>query len=433
MMNNFSRRINETEEEFCERIFKAKFIEGWTWKEVANIINDELNYNLSDDAYRKRASKIKSVKLQDTFSTSDDVISSDVISNGQLSWGDISYNSSTYITEEALDSIEHYVELDGVIKERVKLKDERNQINSILRRITREETLKEMVHDSISLIDEKFKLNPPKPDVLYKLNKNNVEEHRHAILQLSDVHYGAIIDNYWNKYNPEICKSRLEQLRDKVIVNCKKNMVSKLYIANLGDLISGRIHAQLRINSRMDVVTQTQQISELIAEFIADLSHYIPEIEYYDCLDNHSRIEPIKENSLSLESLARFTAWYLKERLKEFKNVKIVDTNKFAPDIINFEVLGHKIIAVHGDKDKPTNVIQHLSLMTHDHYDLVLTSHRHHFSADEVNQTLLLSNGSVMGTDEYAEKLRLNAYPSQNLIIVSKENIMDTFYRIVLN
>ncbi len=425
-MSSINRKLGETEEEFCERIFKAKFIEGWTWKEVADIINNELNYNLSDDAYRKRASRTKSVKLQDTFVTSDDVIS-----NGQLSWGDIKYNSPTYITEEALDSIEHYVELDEVIKERVKLKDERNQINSILRRITREETLKEMVHDAVSLINDKFILPCPKPDELQKLK--NTSPTREAILQLSDVHYGIEIDNYWNKYNPEICKQRLAQLRDKVIINCKKNRVMTLHITNLGDLISGRIHTPLRINSRMDVVTQTQHISEILAEFIADLSHHIPEIKYYDCLDNHSRIEPIKENSLNLESLARFTAWYLKERLKEFKNVTIYDVNKYAPDIIDFETLGHKVIAVHGDKDKPNKVIQNLSLMTQEHYDLVLTSHRHHFSADEVNQTLLLSNGSVMGTDDFAEKLRLSANPSQNLIIVTEDNVMDTFYRIVLN
>lgn len=416
-MMNFDRRDNETAEEFCERIFKLKFVTDLTWKDVAEIINRELDQNLSEDAYRKRANKLNISALEEE-------------TYNQLSWEDITHDSESPV----LSNVDYYdIELDEVIKEKIKLKDERNQINSLVRRITREETLKEMVRDSISLIDNKFRLNPPKPDSLHKLNEKYINDYRHAILQLSDIHYGMNIDNYWNKYNPEICKSRLEQLRDKVIVNCHKNSVSKLYIANLGDLISGRIHTQLRINSRMDVVTQTQQISELLAEFIADLSHYIPEIEYYDCLDNHSRIEPIKENSLNLESLSRFTAWYLKERLKEFDNVTIFDNNKFAPDIINFDVLGHKVIAVHGDKDKPSQIIQNLSLMTHEHYDLVLTSHRHHFSADEVNQTLLLSNGSIMGMDEYAEKLRLNAYPSQNLIIVSKENIMDTFYRIVLN
>ena len=421
-MITISRYDNESDEEFCERIFKNKFIEGWTWSEVAEIINNELNYHLSGDAYRKRANKVIH----------------DLDNNNQLTWDSICVedNWDSICVKDNHPTIGNDLinyELDEVIKEKIKARDERTQVNSIIRRITREETLKEMVKEAISSMDERFPLKSPKADTLKELHDYSEIKYREAVLQLSDLHYGAEIDNYWNKYNPQICKERLCELRDRVIVNCKKNKVYRLYIVNLGDLISGRIHTQLRINSRLDVVTQIQHISELIAEFIADISFYIPEIEYHDCLDNHSRVEPIKENSLSLESLSRFTAWYLKERLKDFKNVFIKDENMFAPDMITFETLGHKVIGVHGDKDKPTQVIQNLSLMTQNHYDLVLTSHRHHFSADEVNQTLLLSNGSIMGTDEYAEKLRLSAKPSQNLIIVSEDNVMETLYRIVLN
>ena len=404
-----NKGINETEAEFCERIFKLKFVEDLTWREVAYILNKELDKNLSEDAYRKRANKLN------ISNDGEEIVN-------QLSWENINKNAIELSFNDEFD------ELDEILKEKQKLKDERTQINSILRRITREETLKEMVHDAVSLMDKKFKLLPPEQDNLFSFDKTS----KNAVLQLSDLHYGIEINNYWNKYNPEICKKRLEELQNQVIKKCIKENVSTLFIVNLGDLISGRIHAPLRINSRIDVVTQTQQVTELIAQFLANLSEHFT-IEYYDCLDNHSRIEPIKENSLDLESLARFTSWYLKERLKDFHNIHINDENKFAPDIINFEVLGHKIIAVHGDKDTPSKVIQNLSLMTQEHYDLVLTSHRHHFSADEVNQTLLLSNGSMMGTDAYAEKLRLNAKPSQNLIIASEDNVMDVFYRIVLN
>ena len=407
MIDEFKRELGETEEEFCARIFKLKFIESLTWREVADIINSELNKNLSGDAYRKREKAMRE-RPEDEYN--------------QLSW-----NLST--PSEQVSSIDDYeYELDEIVKERQKIKDERVQINSILRRITREDTLKEMVHDAVSLMDEKFRLEPTSSDILF-----TPDDDRQAILQLSDLHYGIEINNYWNKYNPEICKHRLSVLKDRIIEKCIRQNISTLYVINLGDLIAGRIHTPLRINSRMDVVSQTQQISELVAQFLGDLSSYVINIEYYDCLDNHSRVEPIKENSLNLESLARFTAWYLKERLRSIKNIHINDVNEFAPDIINFEVLGHKVIAVHGDKDKPNKVIQNLSLMTQQHYDLVLTSHRHHFSADEVNQTLLLSNGSMMGTDEFAEQLRLTADPSQNLIIVTKDNVMEVLYRIVLN
>lgn len=388
MTNTLQRSPEETGEHYFKRMLALKCLEGWTWQELADILNEEFDWNLSSDAYRKRASKVKDLAPAD---------------------------------EEDFD-----IELDEVIKERIKLRDERNQINSIARRITREETLKEMVKEAVSMMDETFKLLPTCPP-----QKENAT--KAGILQLSDLHYGIEIDNYWNKYNPEICKGRLSKLRDKVIEIAEKEHIRDLYVINLGDLISGRIHAPLRINSRMDVVSQTQQISELVAQFLAELSRHFDKIEYYDCLDNHSRVEPIKEKSLELESLARFVAWYLKERLRDFRNIIINDVNKYAPDIITFRLFTHKIVGVHGDKDKPSNVVQNMSLMTKEHYDLVLTSHRHHFSADEINQTLLISNGSMMGTDDYAEKLRLNASPSQNLIVTTPENVMDVLYRIVLH
>ena len=58
--------------------------------------------------------------------------------------------------------------------------------------------------------------------------------------------------------------------------------------------------------------------------------------------------------------------------------------------------------------------------------------HIHHFSADEINETVQLTNGSLMGTDDFAQKNRLTSKPSQNLIIVTKENVIDTICRIVV-
>lgn len=54
----------------------------------------------------------------------------------------------------------------------------------------------------------------------------------------------------------------------------------------------------------------------------------------------------------------------------------------------------------------------------------------HHFQADEKNRTIALGNGTLMGTDTYAQKLRLSSTPSQNLIIASKDNVTECIYRI---
>ena len=95
--------------------------------------------------------------------------------------------------------------------------------------------------------------------------------------------------------------------------------------------------------------------------------------------------------------------------------------------------MNYNIAAIHGDKDKNTiATIDSISRMTEDHYDLILTAHLHHFSAEEKNRTVILANGCIMGTDSYAKNLRLSSFPSQNLIIVSEKSPCEAIYRIKL-
>ena len=310
-------------------------------------------------------------------------------------------------------------------KERVKLSDERIQNNAYIRQLSREETLKEIALEVVKEMSSK------------KLLETDIKTHYtsddscEAILQLSDWHYGIDIDSFWNKFNPDICKQRVSKLLAETIEFCHFFGVSKLHIVNLADLICGRIHLTLRLQSRIDVITQVMAVSEILAEFITELTNHGVMVEYYDCLDNHSRLEPVKSDSLDLESLVRITPWYLKERLKGNYNVNI-NANYYDEDIISFDVMGYKIAGVHGHKDRPGKVVEGLTLMTKQNFDLILTAHLHHFNSDEKNEVVVLSNGSLMGTDQYAKDLRLSSIPSQNLILVNNKSVIDYIHRVVL-
>ena len=74
-----------------------------------------------------------------------------------------------------------------------------------------------------------------------------------------------------------------------------------------------------------------------------------------------------------------------------------------------------------------------MTMMTKEIYDLALIAHKHHFSVDEINEAIVVENGSLMGTDEYAQKLRKSAKPSQTLIVVSEDNPIEVIYRIMLD
>ena len=305
---------------------------------------------------------------------------------------------------------------DKILKmkmERVKLSDERIQNNAYIRRLAREDTLKEIALEAAKEVGRSKPLTLIEPSVV----EDTAE--KEAILCISDWHAGLEIDNVLNTYNLDVLKRRLRELLTHVVTRIQQGDISKLHVVNLGDMIAGRIHLQLRLGSRIDVITQTMTVSELIAELLSILGSYIP-IEYYSCLDNHSRLEPVKEDSLDLESLCRITDWYLAERLKGTKCIHL-NTNSQGDDIITFDCLGHKVVGVHGDKDRKTQ-LDRLQLMLGYSCDLLLISHLHHPWMEETNNTKVVGNGALMGTDEYARGLRLNSRASQNLIIVSKKN-----------
>ena len=395
---DFKRQDEESEEEYQYRVCGLKEEKGLRWDDICTILNAELGYNYTESRYRKQYAAYLA-----------------------------GYRARDKETEENFDIFGENAEISELVrrkielqKERIKFSDERIQTNAYVRQIAREETLKEIALKCAHEMNSKKILNFTKE---WQPTGENA-----AILELSDVHYGLVVDNYWNKYNPEIAVQKISQLRDKVIGYCKFYNVSDLYVAELGDMIAGRIHETIKYQSRVDVITQVIAMSEIIAEMLTDLSKYF-RVHYYSCLDNHSRLEPNKKAALDLESLARIIPWYLKERVGSFIEI---NNNKYAEDIITFRCKGFNIAGCHGDKDSPIKIVDNLSMMTRENFDMILTAHLHHFSADEKNQILVISNPSVLSTDDYSKNLRLSSKSAQNLIIVSDKSVMECLYRIVL-
>jgi predicted phosphodiesterase len=129
------------------------------------------------------------------------------------------------------------------------------------------------------------------------------------------------------------------------------------------------------------------------------------------------------------EQLTRITHWYLKKRFENNKNICICE-NTYGNDIITLDIEGHSIGAVHGDKDAPSDVVEKLSLMTGKSFELILIGHLHHFGADEVDSCVVIQNGSLMGTDYYAVRLRKRSIPSQNIILINKDDVANDIHRI---
>lgn len=374
MDNFYSKTQEESKEDYLERIFKAKYTDNLTWEEISDIINSSLGTNLSADACRKRAHRL--------------------------------VNKIDYNTQEKYEAV----------ADKIKYQDESTTINAMYRRLAREDTLKEIAHDVATNMNAKLEL-PYNPSIECADDNSNK-----GVLLISDWHYGIEINNFFNVYNTEIAKRRISELLTKVIAYGKKEKITDLYVINLGDMIAGNIHLPIRLNSRKDVITQIIEVSELIAQFLNILSNNF-KIHYSSCIDNHSRIDPNKKEQLQLESLTRITDWYIKERLPQVAFTEEV----FGVDITQIAVNNCSIIAVHGDKDRQKSMIKNLSSYTKMHWDIVCSAHLHHFSCDEDNRTLRISNGSLMGTDQFAHDLRLDSKPSQTLLIIDNKELKNLY------
>lgn len=372
-----------SQDEFIETLLRDKTQVGLSWQDIAELLRDKYGVIHSRHWYARNYGTLIQPKDTENFNN-------------------------------ILDLDSYQEKLLSLQKERAKLSDERTQNRAYVRRMAREETLKEIAIQAVQVMSNK-KLLP----VVSNSSSSPVDS-KEAILIISDWHLGIEEQSALNVYNPDVAKERVAKLRDNVLSRLQKGDINRLRVVNLGDMIAGRIHLQIRLQSRYDVITQTMEVTEMIAELLSDLSvaSQLP-IDYYSCTDNHSRVEPDKSDSLELESLSRFTDWYLSLRLKD-NSLITMHSNVYGPDIISFDCLGYNIMGVHGDKDKKTQ-LDRLRLMLPERYDLLLMAHLHHFWMDESNGTKIIGNGSLMGVDDYARSLRLSSKASQTMLIMSRE------------
>ena len=425
--SNMEKLDTESQLEYIQRMCATKDINNMSWKSLSNFLNSKLQLHYSESWYRKNfsegnfASQITAEQMESSeITTSEDC-------NGECRECEHLTECMMLIKAELDDQEARINEKTDALKLiRANVADERAANARQIKRLAREENIKEI---AANFAKEMAKTQRMPLMVREPWTKPSTEK-KEGILLISDWHFGIECENYWNTFNPEICEQRVAKLLKRTEEIAMSQKLDRIHVLNLSDLIAGRIHSQIRIESRFDVITQTMKVSEILADFLNSLSICCP-IKYYDCLDNHSRLEPNKKESIDLESMVRIIPWYLKQRLIRNTKVEICD-NEFGADIITCQVLGHEIIGVHGDNDRPTNALEKLSLMTHKHYSMLCTAHLHHFSADEQHQSVVVSNGSLMGVDSYAEKLRLTSDPTQTLIIATPDNVCECIYRIVL-
>lgn len=299
-------------------------------------------------------------------------------------------------------------------KERQKFYDMRNAFNKVIRERSRQEELNEILVSAVQ--------SGELPELSYE--RHYIEASDNDLLcSLNDMHYGVDIHNAWNTYNPEVCREMMCAYLDKILQIAERHGSENCYVFNNGDTISGKIHLTIQIANKENVIEQVKGASELIAEFLAELSKHFKTVTYVSVAGNHSRLDT-KENSPLDERMDDLIGWYLSARLQNFDNIVIGGANNIDSTMYLLDIRGKAYLGVHGDFDGSMTKIASLQAMARCPIYAVLSGHLHHNRVDEVQGVKTVMAGSFLGMDDFCIQKRIYGRPEQMVCVCDETGIV---------
>lgn len=404
---DLTRNSGETELQYLWRIGQAKdagLIESG-WNEIADVMNkefreDEFEYR-TESTYRKKYTQAREFFDAGIFNMSQEDRCSSI-------------DESRYLLE----------------KEKVKMRDERNELNRVIREQARRE----------AYIDQIVRAIKDHASVVIPFNENRDNAHlsdsdNSMIISFSDVHNGIEIENFCNIFNKSVLERRISQYFEKILRTKETHMCGDIHII-LSELISGLIHNTLRIEANQNVIEQFLSISDYLASFISELSYEFSNVHVYIAPGNHSRVNQKKEDDVKGENFDNLALPFLSAKLQNFKNVHFHE-NKIEESIVMFGCHGKTVFAVHGDKDSPETVVQNMTMFTSligtgIKPDIVFMFHRHTNGLKTVYNSKVIQAGCISGSDNFCMDRRIGGNPEQVIAIVNKDGL-DCLYDVTLD
>ena len=304
-------------------------------------------------------------------------------------------------------------ELIKMRKEKIKLSDARVEYNRLIRQEARKESYADMVKRIIC-----ENVEPINIPVHYTLFNSSTD----LLCHLTDVHCGIEIHNWKNDFDEDILKKRIEKFTSDILDIRGMHQSENCYLV-IGEILSGIIHNNLRLQNNMDLMEQFKYVSELISAMLIRLANHFNHIYVYTTPGNHSRISPKKEEALDGENMDILLPFYLKARMQNVKNITICD-NTIEPEIAMFNIRGKNVFAAHGHKDSPSNVVQNFTMMFNIKPDIVLLGHRHTNAMETVYDTKVIQSGCVSGADAYAMSIRKTNKPEQTVSVIGDDGLI---------
>lgn len=383
-MKNFRLFENETPNQAIYRICKHKDEIG-TWEDVRNVLNDMLGENLSSCAYRKKFQYFEQIMKDNE---------------------DLFFENKNYLDD--LKEMKREIQ-----KEKIKLSDERTELKRLYREQARRESFLDVVKRAMS------------EDVEPLVEPNHIGGFNYAdndlIVSLTDIHTGIEIDNAFNKFNESVLRKRFNTYLQKILEVRERHNSENCYVI-IGEVVSGIIHNNLRIENNLDLMQSFKLVATLISDFLTELSKYFNNVHVYINEGNHSRISPNKDDNIQGENVDVLVPFYLKARLQLIDNI-FIHENEVMEEIAMFKVRGNIVMSAHGDNDKVSSVVQKFTMLFDVKPDLVYLGHRHTNAMETVYDTKVIQSGCLSGTDNYALSKRLRNKAEQTISVITEDGL----------
>lgn len=323
------------------------------------------------------------------------------------------YIDAGWVNEPTENITSDSSELIAMRKERIKLSDARVDYNRLIRQEARKESYADMVKNIICQ-----NVEPINIPVHYTLFNSTTD----LLCHLTDIHTGIEIHNWKNDFDEDILRNRIEKFTSDILDIRGQHGSENCYLV-IGEILSGLIHSNLRLQNNMDLMEQFKYISELISAMLIRMANHFNHIYVYVTPGNHSRISPKKEEALDGENMDVLLPFYLKARLQNIENVSICD-NTIEPEIAMFNIRGNNVFAAHGHKDNPSSVVQNFTMLFRIKPDIVLLGHRHTNGLTTVYDTKVIESGCVSGTDQFAMSIRKANRPEQTVSVIGEDGLI---------
>jgi hypothetical protein len=303
--------------------------------------------------------------------------------------------------------------------------------------------------DFLQEFESLLKKNKP---ILYKPSKTTSKKktERVVVMHLSDMHFQAQIDAQemggLNKYGSAEEARRLALFtREVADYKLQHRAETELLIAINGDILQGVIHD---LESTPAITTQVSATMHLLGQSISYLSNYFKKVKVVCTSGNHERMmhksNKGRQTRQKWDSYSTIVYAGLKMALASHKNVEfVVPETPYA----YLKVLGHNFFITHSDTvlnigypgksvdiQRAKNVINDLKEGIGD-IDVVLVGHVHVDCKNILpNGTVLMSNGSMSGIDEFALSLGITANnPTQQIFEVTPSHAVGDMRSIKLS